>query len=341
MDEVTSDDFPTPCLSVIIPAHNVEDYVEECVQSVMAFGGSIEVVVINDGSTDQTLNLVRNLTSEDVRVQILSSSRNRGLGPARNTGLEAARGFHVMFLDADDYLLPGALNIITTQLTSQSPDILIFDFVRSYPSGQLESNETSSVLQRYSEGSGSLRDRPDLLSIHNVAWNKVYRRDFLIEHDLSFTTGIYEDVPFTYPTLALAETIKVIPVVCIGYRQRQGSILQTSGSSHLDLIDQLRELFQQVDNRSELEPWREAFWNRALEHAWALLFSPRKRLGGRDRLVFFQQASVLLQKARPSHATLERKRHYVLTLGFFPTVLLVDLLAIAARAVRRIVRHLK
>jgi CDP-glycerol glycerophosphotransferase (TagB/SpsB family)/glycosyltransferase involved in cell wall biosynthesis len=272
-------------------------------------------------------------------------AHNLGLGAARNAGLARATGDYLVFLDGDDTLAPGALQAITDRLKATgSPDVLVYDYARVFWSGEVVRNRLSHHLSEDGPASFRLADRPALLGMLMVVWNKAYRRDFAEREGLTFPTGLYEDTPWTYPALLTAESVAVLDRVCVRYRQRRtGSILTTTSRRHLDLIDQYDRVFAFLAGRPELARWQAAVHRRMAEHFCAVYADPR-RLPRAARPEFFQRASALLRRHRvpggggalpPSLARTDRLRHALMRLGSRRTYRMLSVLRSAGLAVGR------
>lgn len=113
-----------PKVSIIIPAYNIEAYIEECLLSVLKQSyQNIEVIVINDGSSDNTLTTIENVILSDSRVRLISQS-NAGVSVARNTGLDAATGDYVVFIDGDDWVEPNFVESIVSYALTTGADVI-------------------------------------------------------------------------------------------------------------------------------------------------------------------------------------------------------------------------
>ncbi|MCZ9342120.1 CDP-glycerol:glycerophosphate glycerophosphotransferase, partial [Streptomyces sp. TRM76130] len=135
----------------------------------------------------------------------------------------------LVFLDGDDTLAPGALRAIADRLKETGdPDVLVYDYARTYGTGETVRNQAAARLTEDGPAPFRLADRPGLLHLLMVAWNKTCRREFVERAGLSFPPGLYEDTPWTYPVLMRAESIATLDLVCVHYRQRRrGSLLNT------------------------------------------------------------------------------------------------------------------
>ncbi len=227
-------------LSIVIPVYNTQDYLAACLDSVLVpETDDCEILVINDGSTDDSGILAGAYAARyPERVRVITTA-NGGLGAARNTGLEAARGDFVFFLDSDDRLAGGALPEMLEHLTPER-DIVICDF--------LSVDTDGNVLERLSgcrqNGQVSLNDCPDLLLDYPSACNKICRRSLFLESGIRFPGRVwYEDLrtmPKLYP---LTERIWYVEKAWYLYLIRPGSI--TKGASlerNLEIIDAVDDL---------------------------------------------------------------------------------------------------
>ncbi|MGW7416164.1 CDP-glycerol glycerophosphotransferase family protein [Streptomyces sp. NPDC054863] len=297
-----------PRFSVIVPAYQVQEYLEECLDSVLAQSfDDLELIAVDDCSPDACGDLIDEYAARDPRVHAVHLTENGGLGNARNVGLELARGDYLLFLDSDDTLTPGALQSISDRLKeSDSPDVLVFDYARTFWTGEAERNQLSAELHEKGPASFALADRPGLLRVLMVAWNKAYSREFVERQGFAFPSGYYEDTPWTYPVLMAASSISTLDEVCVHYRQRrQGSILSTTSRKHFDLFDQYDRVFAFLDSRPELAGWRPVIYRRMIDH-FGTVFTRPGRLPKGCRAEFFRRARAHCRQYRTPDAVLSR-----------------------------------
>lgn len=217
--------------SVIVPVYNVELYLEECLESILRQSHTnLEVICVEDMSTDDSLNILRRFALKDPRVQIIENECNRGLSYSRNRGMEVAKGDYIVFVDSDDWIKDNMLEILERELSQEKLDILYYN------------------MQIVNEGTWAKEKGEQHIEYHNyegvffgqelfVAFYKneklkievcrqAYKTEFLREHHLTFYDGIYhEDNIFSFLAAMKAERVKNINDELYIYRRRNSSIM--------------------------------------------------------------------------------------------------------------------
>ncbi len=289
-----------PRFSVIVPAYQVQAYLHECLESVLSQScPDLELIVVDDCSPDACGAIIDEFAARDTRVRPVHLPENVGLGRARNAGVAHANGDYLLFLDSDDTLTPDALRSIADRLKETGePDVLVFDYARTYWTGEAIRNQAALHLTEQGPAPFRLEDRPGLLRLLMVAWNKAYRREFVEKGGFVFPPGVYEDTPWTYPVLMTAESIATLDRVCVHYRQRrQGSILRTTSERHFDVFEQYDRVFAYLDERPELDRWRPVLFRRMVHHL-AIVYSRRDRLPRGSRADFLRRARAHYRRYR-------------------------------------------
>lgn len=222
-------------VSVIVAIYNTDDYLRQCLQSIADQTlRNIEVLCINDGSTDDSLTIAKEFADRDSRFLVFTK-QNEGLGgaSARNYGLERAQGEYVSILDSDDFFNPLMLQKAVDKADAVSADLVIFGGCE-YDDKHGTSRRVNSILNE------SLIPQSDVFSRRNfseklyqltqgMAWNKLFRRSFLQKYGLRFQRVKYtDDAYFTFAHMALAERITVLNESLCFYRVNSGSN-QSSG----------------------------------------------------------------------------------------------------------------
>ncbi|MEU0336917.1 CDP-glycerol glycerophosphotransferase family protein [Streptomyces sp. NPDC006193] len=296
-----------PRFSVIVPCYKVQGYLRECLDSVLGQSfGDLELIAVDDCSPDGCGAILDEYAARDPRVKVLHLPENVGLGRARNAGVPHAGGDYLFFLDSDDTLTPGALRAVADRLAeSGDPDVLVFDYARTYWWGGARRNVLAGVLAEAGPDAFTAAAYPRILDLLMVVWNKVYRRDFVAEHGFEFPPGYYEDTPWTFPVMLSARRIAVLDRICVHYRQRrQGNILSTTSRKHFDIHDQYERVFAFVEQRPELARWRPYLHRKMGEHCLDILAKP-DRLPPADKAEFFRRTAELFRRHRPEGARVD------------------------------------
>ncbi len=221
-------------ISIIIPVFNVEKYVEKCLRSVMSqsvSGMNIECIIVDDFGQDNSMDVVSRTIENyngPIEFKILKHDANRGLSAARNTGIRAAKGEYISFLDSDDCLLPDAVsNLIEIAKKYPAVDIVQGELQLSKPNKGIASflNVSAVELPEYVFGRSDARHTM-LFDMPVVACAKLIRRDFILKNDLFFAEGmVHEDNMWSISASKFIDSIAVCftPVYLYNYGL-QGSI---------------------------------------------------------------------------------------------------------------------
>ncbi|MGW5306570.1 bifunctional glycosyltransferase/CDP-glycerol:glycerophosphate glycerophosphotransferase [Streptomyces griseoluteus] len=295
-----------PRFSVIVPCFKVQGFLRECLDSVLGQSfRDLEVIAVDDRSPDGCGAILDEYAGRDPRVKVLHLPENVGLGRARNAGMPHATGDYLLFLDSDDTLTAGALAAVAGRLAETGdPDVLVFDYARTYWWGGTRRNVLAHVLAA-EDGTFTAAERPEILDLLMVVWNKVYRRDFVAAGGFEFPPGYYEDTPWTFPVMLSAGRVATLDQICLHYRQRrQGNILSTTSRKHFDVHDQYERVFAFVESRPELWRWRPYLHRKMGEHCLDILAKP-DRLPPGDRAEFFRRTAQMFRTHRPEGARAE------------------------------------
>lgn len=213
--------------SIIIPVYNVEGYLRECLDSVLGQTfADWEAICVDDGSSDGSRAIMEEYAHKDCRIKSVAQE-NAGTAAARNTGLKAAKGDYIFFLDSDDWLENNALQAIADNLNGE--DVLCFSGRRYFeatdsfnPADELPKRQYKHGMDYYNENALLSRDFAFVCVVL-----RVYKTSFLIGNKLFFDNDIsYEDNLWVPIVLFNALTVKVIPDVLYVYRVREGSKMQ-------------------------------------------------------------------------------------------------------------------
>ncbi len=242
--------------SVIVPAWQSVEFVDECLRSVRSQEHvDLEVIVVDDGSSDGTGAVVNRHAAEDERVHAIRIPCRSGVGAARNRAMMEASGEYLALLDADDTFADGSvLSELSAVLESHGePDVLVFDYEYWRPCGL---RRFTNLARSVDEGPGEVdvRRRSSLLQFSWVSWNKVYRRQFIDQLDLEFPPGIYEDFVWSVCTILAARRVAALDRICVRYRRcRPESISRKPGDQHFDMFDQFGRIMDFLDRYPEFD----------------------------------------------------------------------------------------
>lgn len=238
----------TPKVSVIIPVYNAEEFVEKCVRSVLSQTLSdLEVICIDDGSVDGSPRILDALSAEDRRVRVIHQE-NRGIGPARNAGIEAARGEYVHFLDADDAMLPESYEELCAFADENRLDAVFFSRETVFE------DETLAEQYVYEKTIGLKKEEYPIASgldmLCRFTENKDYntsccplllRREFIQAENLLFLDSGHEDLHFTFAVLARAKLCGCLKKAYY-LRYVHGDSIVTAASLHYKLYGYLNAM---------------------------------------------------------------------------------------------------
>lgn len=215
-------------VSIIVPVYNREKFIQICIESLqMQTYKDIEIIIVDDGSTDKTYAICKKMAEEDSRI-ILVKQENAGAGEARNTGLDIAKGDYYVFIDSDDYLIPEAVEILVNSLkkTDYRVKMACADFIDGFEEGKPDiphPNTWEEIIVSKEEAFRELVfERP--VRWVTLIW-KIYAAELF--NDIRFPKGlrIYEDTYVTYLLMGKCEEMVKIELPIYYYRHHQGSVM--------------------------------------------------------------------------------------------------------------------
>lgn len=214
-----------PKISIIIPVFNVEKYLNECIDSVIKQTlDEIEIIVVNDGSTDASIKIIEEYRDKLNNVKIIDK-KNEGVSIARNIGIDNSTGEYLMFLDSDDYLEPDMCEIMYNIAKENNADV-----------AECSIRKFNEILGEESFISHDMKNDIDVISneeaidmylkyqIRGYVWNKIFKRDFVIENKIKFPIGVwYEDMIVTLKACIWTNKLVLINKPLYNYRERENS----------------------------------------------------------------------------------------------------------------------
>ncbi len=251
-----------PKATVIVPVYNVEAYLEKCVDSILAqTEPDFELLLVDDGSTDNSGALCDKLAQKDSRIQVIHQ-KNQGLGGARNTGIKAASGDWVLLVDSDDWIEPELLEKTLEAGLREEADLVMFGF-RSV-------DEQGNTLQTFVEDVPTdqgltLKDHPDLLLTAPSAWRRL-----LVRTGILYPPRVwYEDIRTTPKLLAAADRVVFLSYVGYDYLSRTGSITKNQNADrNQEILWAFDDLLPYFQEQGLFERYRQELCYLTLFHAY-------------------------------------------------------------------------
>jgi glycosyltransferase involved in cell wall biosynthesis/acetyltransferase-like isoleucine patch superfamily enzyme/SAM-dependent methyltransferase len=244
-------------ISFVIPAYNAAAYLVKCVDSITnQTSRNFEILIIDDGSTDDTATVAHELARKDVRIRVFSQP-NSGQGAARAFGITQAKGEYIWFVDSDDWLQPNVLARIIATLVFKTPDVMVINFEWVYEGGR---NVPSNLVPAHLAGK-TISPRLNVSDFSAVScwntppWRLISKRSLLLEKNITFAKGLfYEDHPFAISLMLNANTVFVDAPVSYSYFQRATSTTKVNDKKSLDFISIRRQCINLLEGLQGLEP---------------------------------------------------------------------------------------
>lgn len=256
-------------VSIIIPVYNTKEYLEKCVQSVFLSDlTDCEVILVDDGSTDGVSGaLCDRIAAENSSIIKVIHQENQGLGGARNTGIEAATGEYLFFLDSDDWLMPKAIDRLKAVVAEFNADVISFNMRTDDGNGN---GETFCLNAAKKDTAFTLEEQPEfLLSLPN-AWGRLWKRKLFMESGVRFPgRAWYEDIRTTSKLFAVAGSIVTIDDVLYNYYQREGSIMRSSNiERNIEIVDAFKDIIGWFKDNGLFERYKDMLCGLCIEHLY-------------------------------------------------------------------------
>lgn len=294
-----------PRVSVIVTAFNVKPYLVQCLDSLILQDlKQIEIIVVNDGSTDESQSIAMRYSESFPRVHLINQ-RNQGLSEARNTGIKHAKGEYIGFVDGDDWIHPNMYFHMAQAADNTGADLVITN-------GYLYNDATHELrpIQDYPvweslRGDGAVRsfnprETNDLFRLDTSACKRLYRRSHLERLNFSFLPGIiFEDVPAHYRLLLNTHCVTLVDRPYYYYRtDRPGRITSTSNERLFNAFDILEQVIEELRTAdASLQIWANFIWFQSWILRWL-----RKQIQPESQADVFDRRSVLLAQHYTSEA---------------------------------------
>lgn len=292
----------TELISVIVAAYNIADYIERGVNSIRSQTyQNLEIIVVDDGSTDDTGAICDRLAGKDARVRVIHKE-NSGPAQARNVGIAESGGSYIGFVDGDDWIDPDMYEKMISALKEQHADIAICRYRQVYKTHTEDQSVDRAVLFDGQEALQYYVQETEEYAIQNAAWNKLYRRDIL--EDITFPAGKwYEDIMFATMALSRASRCIYLDSACYNYIiDREGSIMNTQINPRT-FTDQIPAYYEKTKflvqlGRQDLADVHDYFFYKRL-----LLFYDRVQKSDiPDKADYLEQITQIIRDNRENYA---------------------------------------
>lgn len=256
-----------PKVSIIIAAYNIERYIEKCLISCINQSfKDIEIIVVNDGSTDKTIEIIKNYKNKDCRIKIIDK-KNSGLIDARKSGFEVANGEYILFVDGDDWLDTNAINILYNSAKEKDYDIVCYKYLLKYEDGSKKKGWDTN--NKISNDSNLLELLFDKKINHNICF-KFIKKSFILKHKIEFPNGISygEDLAFIYTLAMHNPSFILINKFLYYYYQRKGSLDNNINEKVCEITKAIKFIKNQLKANNLYEKYREEFEFMAYNQAY-------------------------------------------------------------------------
>ncbi|NLM74445.1 MAG: glycosyltransferase [Clostridiaceae bacterium] len=259
----------TPKVSVIVPVYNAGRYLRDCLDTIISQSlEDIEIICVNDGSTDDSTEILAQYQGKDSRIRVITQE-NKGGGNARNAGLDVARGEYLSFLDADDYFEKEMLKLASEQADETSADVVLFDaYTFNCVTGQ--TGEPSWILEQQfipPQKVFSKTDIPETILQLSACcvWNKLYRRKMIQRENIRFQQlASADDTYFSVMALILAQRVTVLNKRLMYYRLNNATGQQSGRTKNpLNQYIAFKTIKEALEQRNLYDMLERTFTNRA------------------------------------------------------------------------------
>ncbi|MFR3920117.1 MAG: glycosyltransferase [Clostridia bacterium] len=255
-----------PKVSVVVPIYNVEKYIKKCMDSLVNQTlQEIQIIFVNDGSTDESGNIAKEYASKYPNKIIYLEKENGGLSDARNFGMRYAEGEYIAFLDSDDYVENTMYEEMYNKALQENSDYVECDFLWEYPDKTKKDKRNS------------YNNKKEMLTnVRVVAWNKLIKREILEKNNISFPKGLrYEDIEFTYKLIPYLNKVSYVDKEFVHYVQRNNSIANVQNERTAEVFTIFDNIIKYYQEKGFYEEYKEE-----LEYSYSriLLCSSLKRI---------------------------------------------------------------
>lgn len=316
-----------PLVTLIIPVYNAEKYLHRCLDSVVKQEfPDMEVLLINDGSHDRSIEICREYEEKDLRLHVIDKE-NTGVSDTRNLGMRLAKGKYLQFMDSDDWLAEDAVHSMVSAAEQEDCDLLIADFYRVDGEHYVEKRHIrqTNVMDRKTFAMEMAKEPADFY--YGVMWNKLYHRKIIEQYGLGCDISMNwcEDFLFNLSYIRYAKRFLALQKPVYYYMKRKGSLVSTESVSvdavkvRLELLEKYKAFYQSMglyeEHRLKINSYIVAI---ARDGGVGRMNPERQKLDSRD--VIPEEEKSLYQHVEHTFAPVYDSRSRILILGTFPSV---------------------
>lgn len=230
-------------ISIIVPIYNVDKYLEECIESLKnQTYKNLEIILINDGSADNSEQICREEAKQDNRI-VFINKKNGGAASAKNKGLKVAKGDYITFVDSDDFIEPDMIEYMVNKIKKYNSDIIQCSFINLYKNTE-RFKQDKIVEQRISS-----KDFLELFLTKwdsSLFWNKLFKREVI--ENIFFKEGrCIDDEFFTYKCVINSKSIVISNKIVYNYRMRKSGVMKSESSQKQILKDRVDYLYERYE----------------------------------------------------------------------------------------------
>lgn len=314
-------------VTLVIPVYNAKRYLRRCLDSVVGQDyWDMEVLLLNDGSTDESLSICQEYEAQDLRFRVIDKE-NSGVSDTRNLGIRLAKGKYLLFMDSDDWLADDAVESMVQAAEEHQCDLVIADFYRVNGKRYVEKRHIrrEDVMSREEFAMEMAKEPADFY--YGVMWNKLYRRELVEKHHLSCDVSMNwcEDFLFNLEYIRYGERFLALQKPVYYYRKRKGSLAATEWKSadavrlRFALLERYKELYQSIGLYEEHKLKINSYIVAIAKDGGVGRMNPKtKRLKEED--VILEETDTRYQHVEHTFAPIYDKDSEILILGTFPSV---------------------
>lgn len=232
-------------ISVIVPVYNVENYLSRCLDSLISQTlRDIEIICVNDGSTDKSLVILRDYAQKDSRIKVINQE-NTGVSVARNNALEVAIGEFIGFVDSDDWVSPDFYENLYNGAVENNAEIACSNIIKTFENKK----ESNFLMYKKMQVSETISDKLEVARIpeFNYIWNRIYKREALIKNNIKFLeSNLFEDALFSLKALTLLGKMVTVKKGAYYYFDNKNSLTNNSNLLKTDFLKNCRRIREYI-----------------------------------------------------------------------------------------------